>query len=239
MKRLLFRMMLLAAALCLCACCALAEPEAADAAQENAILALVNGEAVTQEDIVPFAAAYLTKLAEAGYDIGDEAVTAYVQDLALTAAMEDLLVQQDAHAQGFYDFDEQTESWCREQGQAAYSAALADVAERLGEELEQSEEADMLEYALAYAQMLGVTVENYVDVYRKELAMAYYYAWLTQDCPVTDEDVSAAYAQQGGEGEMTEAQRDELSYRIYSQRCSERLRARVDALAEAAEVTIY
>ena len=244
MKKLLLRAVALLCALTLCACCAAAEAAQGETEAEEtpAIVALVNGEPLSAEDYQSFELAYLTNYASLGYDMEDEAVTAYIQDLALTAAIEELLVEQDIRAQGFRDFDEETEAWCAQQGQAAYEAALAEVGEALRKELELSEEEDMSEYALAYAQILGVTAEDYAEVYRTQLAKTHYYAWLTQDWPVTDEDVQAAFearAQQGTETELTEALHDELAYEIYSQRCQERLNARVDELADSAEVTVY
>lgn len=244
MKKLLSRAAALLCALTLCVCCAAAEAAQEGTAGEETpvIVALVNGEPLYEKDVQPFELAYLTNYASLGYDMGDEAVTAYIQDLALTAAIEDMLVTQDIRAQGFRDFDEETEAWCAQQGQAAYEAALTEVGETLRGELELSEEEDMSEYALAYAQILGVTAEDYAEVYRTQLARAHYYAWLTQDWPVTDEDVQAAFearAQQGGETELTEALHDELAYEIYTQRCQERLNARVDVLADSAEVTVY
>ncbi|MGN1367955.1 MAG: hypothetical protein ACI4WX_03730 [Aristaeellaceae bacterium] len=242
MKKLLPRVMALLCALTLCACCAGAESAPDAASEAPAVLALVNGEQLFAEDYRPFELAYLTNYASLGYDMEDEAVTAYIQDLALTAAIEDMLVEQDIRAQGFLNFDEETEAWCAEQGRLAYEAALAQVGEALRTELELGDNEDVSEYALAYAQILGVTDADYTDVYRTQLARAHYYAWLTQDWPVTDEDVQAAFeadTQQEGEEELTEALRDELAYAIYAQRCQERLNARVDLLAESAEVTIY
>ena len=244
MKKLLSRAVALLCALLLCACCAAAEGAQTDAPADNApaVVALVNGEPRYEEDYQPFELAYLTNYASLGYDMEDEAVTAYIKDLALTAAIEDMLVAQDIRAQGFLDLDEETEAWCAAQGQAAYEAALAEVGEALRKELELGEEEDMSEYALAYAQILGVSAEDYADVYRTQLARAHYYAWLTQDWPVTDEDVQAAYearVQQGGGAELTEALHDELAYELYTQRCQERLNARVDVLADSAEVTVY
>lgn len=244
MKKLLSRAVALLCALTLCACCAAAEAAQEEPAAEEtpAVVALVNGEPLLAEDLQPFELAYLTNYANLGYDMEDEAVTAYIRDLALTAAIEDMLVAQDIRAQGFRDFDEETQAWCAQQGQAAYEAALAEVGETLRKELELGEEEDMSAYALAYAQILGVTAEDYAEVYRTQLAKAHYYAWLTQDWPVTDEDVQAAFearAQQSGETELTEALHDELAYELYTQRCQERLNARVDELADSAEVTVY
>lgn len=240
MNRFLPRVMALLCALILCACCAGAESVQKADDDAPAVIALVNGEQLFAEDYRSFELAYLTNYASLGYDMGDEAVTAYIQDLALTAAIEDMLVDQDIREQGFLDFDGETEAWCAEQGRLAYEAALAQVGEALRKELELSEEEDISEYALAYAQILGVTAEDYADVYRTQLAKAHYYAWLTQDWPVTDEDVQAAFeAQQDGEAELTEALHDELAYTLYTQRCQERLNARVDALADSAEVTVY
>lgn len=241
MKKALFRLLAALCALLSLACCACAQEAAGDAQQPEAV-ALVNGEPLLKEDYLTFELAYLTNYANLGYDIEDEALTAYIQDMALTAAIEDLLIEQDVRAQGFLNLDKETEAWCGEQGQASYEAALADVAQALRAELELGAEQDMSEYALAYAQILGVSAEDYIDVYRTQLARARYYAWLTQDWPVTDEDVQAAYearAQADGAPELTDALRDELAAEIYAARCQERLSARVDALADSAEVTLY
>ena len=107
--------------------------EEAETAQTetDAAVALVNGEALMNSDYEPVRENYLTSYAALGYDIQDETVSAYLDDLALTAAIQNLLVEQDMKAQGCYDFDEETEKWCAEQGQTAYESALAQVAETL------------------------------------------------------------------------------------------------------------
>lgn len=134
--------------------------EEAETAQTDtdAVVALVNGEALMSSDYEPVRENYLTSYAALGYDIQDETVSAYLDDLALTAAIQNLLVEQDMKAQGCYDFDEETEKWCSEQGQTAYESALAQVAETLNETLELEDEDETLQkYALQYAELLGVT----------------------------------------------------------------------------------
>ena len=198
---------------------------ACEQAQENPVVATVNGEALYQDEYAPVETSYLTNYAAMGVDVTDEAMRAYVQDLALTAAIEQMLVRQDMQAQGFLPLDAESEQWAVEQGTAAYEQALDDVGETLRDSLEADEQADMSEYALGYAQILGVTVEDYIDVYRTQLATVRYYDWLTADWPVTDEDVRDAFS---GDGEITQEQHDELAAQIYQQRCQERLSARVD-----------
>ena len=173
--------------------------EEAETAQTetDAAVALVNGEALMSSDYEPVRENYLTSYATLGYDIQDETVSAYLDDLALTAAIQNLLVEQDMKAQGCYDFDEETEKWCAEQGQTAYESALAQVAETLNETLELEDEDETLQkYALQYAELLGVTAQDYIDVYRTQYATMRYYAWLTQDCPVTEEEIQAEYERQ-------------------------------------------
>lgn len=221
----------------------LAAPAIGEQAQqeESAVVALVNGEALTQEEYAPTEISYLTDYASLGYDITDEAIRAYVQDLALTGAIENMLVRQDMRAQGFYDLDEETERWAVEQGNLAYEQALGEVGESLRQALGADAEQDMTEYALGYAQILGVTAEDYIDVYRTQVATVLYYDWLTQDWPVTQEDVQAAFEAQAtpGEAEMTEAVYDALAYEIYTQRCAQRLAERIDELADGADVVVY
>lgn len=181
--------LLLLAFLLLALPCAAAET---DDAQDQAV-ALVNGEALLQSDYATFENSYLTTYANAGYDIDEETIRAYVQDLALTAAIEDMLVKQDMTAQGCDIFDEATEAWLVEQGTAAYESALADVGEALRDALGLADDDDVSPYALSYANTLGVTAQDYIDVYRTQYATMNYYAWLTADNPVTDEDVQSAY----------------------------------------------
>lgn len=132
--------------------------EEAETAQTetDAVVALVNGEALMSSDYEPVRENYLTSYAALGYDIQDETVSAYLDDLALTAAIQNLLVEQDMKAQGCYDFDEETEKWCAEQGQTAYESALVQVAETLNKTLELEDEDETLQkYALQYAEPFG------------------------------------------------------------------------------------
>ena len=213
--------------------------------ETDSVIALVNGEALMNSDYEPVRENYLTSYATLGYDIQDETVSAYLDDLALTAAIQNLLVEQDMRAQGCYDFDEETENWCAEQGQSAYESALAQVAETLNETLELEDTDETLQkYALQYAELLGVTAQDYIDVYRTQYATMRYYAWLTQDCPVTEEEIQAEYERQKANGEtdideLTDDLHDEIAYSLYNTRCKEKLSARIEELSDAADVTLY
>ena len=68
--------------------------------ETDSVIALVNGEALMNSDYEPVRENYLTSYATLGYDIQDETVSAYLDDLALTAAIQNLLVEQDMRAQG-------------------------------------------------------------------------------------------------------------------------------------------
>lgn len=209
---------------------------------EDSVIATVNGEPLLSSAYTPIETSYLLSYAGMGVDVTDESMKAYVQDLALTAAIEDMLVRQDMTARGFFDFDEETERWIAEQGAAAYASALADVSDALRAELELSEDDDVSPYALAYAQLLGVTEADYADVYRKQLATVYYYDALTADIPVTDEDIQAAYeayVAENGPAELTDELREALASSLYEERCQTRLAERVDELSASAEVILH
>ena len=156
------------------------------------LMATVNGEELRYSDYSPYLAQY-QQLLSGAYDETDEAQVAYIQDLALTAAIQDMLIEQDMRAKGCYDFDAETENWIQEQGQAAYETALANVGEALRAELGYSDEEDMTSFALSYANVLGVTAEDYIAVYRKQCATVNYYAALLGDAPVTEEAIQSAY----------------------------------------------
>ena len=156
------------------------------------LMATVNGEELRYSTYLPYLTQYQQMLSGA-YDTSDETQAAYIEDLALTAAIQDMLIEQDMRAKGCYDFDAETESWIQEQGQAAYETALANVGETLRAELGYSDEEDMSAFALSYAKALGVTAEDYISVYRKQCAQVNYYAALLGDNPVTEDAIQAAY----------------------------------------------
>ncbi len=160
---------------------------------EDALVAMINGEPLYYSDYGPIESAYIYQYQLAGVDLTDPTNHAYVQDLALTYAIEQRLVQQDMQAQGCYAFDEAEEAWCAEQGQLAWESALADVGEMMRDTLGLMEDEDVMGYALSYADAMGVTEQTYVDEFRMQLALLNYYEWLIRDNPITDAEVQAAY----------------------------------------------
>ena len=161
--------------------------------EEASTVATVNGEILLYSDYYAIESAYLAQYEAAGVDLSDETMYAYLQDLALSYAVEQMLVEQDMQAQGCYDFDQEAETWFQETGNAAYETALNEIAASLmsSEDGMTADEASV--YALAYAQSLGVTADTYVDYYRTQYAAQRYYEWLTKDHPVTEAEVQAAY----------------------------------------------
>ena len=155
------------------------------------VVVTVNGEDLLYSDYVTIESAYLYQYEAAGIDLSDPQTYAYLQDLALTYAIEQMLVKQDMLAQGCYDFDADTEAWFAEQGKAAYDAALKNVMDAM--RAADTTEDELLVYALAYAESLNVNEQTYVDFYRTQYASEAYHQWLIQDQPVTDADVQAAY----------------------------------------------
>lgn len=166
--------------------CALAE------STDDKLMATVNGEELRYSAYVTYLTQY-QQLLSGAYDETDKTQAAYIEDLALTTAIQDMLIEQDMHAKGCYVFDEETENWIQAQGQTAYETALTNVGETLRAELGYSDEEDMSSFALSYAKALGVTVEDYIAVYRKQRAMVNYYTVLLGDNPVTEDAIQSAY----------------------------------------------
>lgn len=162
---------------------------------QEAIIVTVNGEDLPYSEYINIESAYLYQYESAGVDLTDAATYAYLQDLALSYAIEQLLVKQDMQAQGCYNFDAETEAWFQEQGAAAYEQALLDVEDMMREALSLLPEDDARVYALAYAENLGVNEQTYVDFYRTQYASEKYHEWLIRDNPITDEDVQSTYQQ--------------------------------------------
>lgn len=181
MKR--FLSLLLILVFSLSAACAEADPP----------IVTVNGEALPYSEYTAIESAYLYQYEAAGVDLTDESTYAYLQDLALTYAVEQMLVKQDMLAQGCYDFDAETEAWFVEQGAAAYETALLDVEAMMRDTLALSAEEDARPYALSYAEALGVTEQTYVDYFRTAYAQENYRQWLIRENPITDDVVQAEY----------------------------------------------
>ena len=160
---------------------------------EDPVIATVNGEPLYYSEYAPIESAYLYQYQMAGVDLTDPEVCAYVQDQALSYAIEQKLIEQDMAAQGCYELTEDLEIWCQEMGQLAWEEALDDVCEMLRDTLELTGDEDLTEYALDYASNLGVTAQSYVDEYRAQLARMNYYDWLLGGAEVTEADVQTAY----------------------------------------------
>lgn len=159
----------------------------------DTVIAVVNGEQLLESEYLVYENQYLQTYANAGCDVNDETIKAYLQDVALTAAIQEMLIRQDMTAHDCFSFDAETEAWLTREGKAAYEAALAETGEMLREQLGMESDVDMLPYAMTYAKTIGVTEADYINVYRNQYANINYYHWLLTDNPVTDEDVQTAY----------------------------------------------
>ena len=181
MKRILSLLM----ALLLCCAPVLAE------VIEDYPVATVNGEDLMYSKYKAIETAYLYQYESAGVDLTDESTSAYLTDLALSYALEQMLVEQDMRAQGCYTFTEEQEAWFLESGKAAYEQALKDVMDSM--RTPDSTDDELMVYALAYAETLGVTEQTYVDYFRTAYAQENYRQWLIRETPITDADVQAEY----------------------------------------------
>ncbi len=181
MKR--FLSLMLALLLCLSLCHA--------ETLEDYPVATVNGEDLMYSKYKAIETAYLYQYESAGVDLADESVYTYLTDLALSYALEQLLVEQDMRAQGCYEFDAETEAWFSESGKAAWEQALQDVMDSM--RTPDSTDDELMVYAMAYAQELGVSEQTYVDYFRTAYAQENYRQWLIRENPITDADVQTEY----------------------------------------------
>nr|MBR4280913.1 peptidylprolyl isomerase [Clostridia bacterium] len=173
----------------------------AAAETDDMVVAVVNGQEIMYSDYYAVECAYIDQYQQIGVDTSDTTIYAYLQNMALTYVIEQVLVLQDMTAQGCFNFTEEEEAWCAEQGKLAWEQALAEVGEMMRETLELSVDEDMGPYALSYADSLGVTEQTYVEEYRTQLAMSYYYAMLVGENAVTEEDVLLAYVDRVSESQ--------------------------------------
>lgn len=169
---------------------------------EDLPIVTVNGEDLSFNEYYAIESAYMTQYEAAGIDLNDASTTAYLQDLALTYAVEQMLVKQDMRAQGCFTFDKETETWFQQTGKEAYDNALNDVKNSILASQPDVSAADLDAYALAYAKSLNVTVDTYVDYYRTQYAAQQYYAWLIRDNPITAADIQAAYETRVAESQV-------------------------------------
>ena len=119
------RLLALLLALCLMGGCALAElPElpaseeaevesesvAEDTAQEDTVLAVVNGENLMQSDVDSYAYYLLYLYYSQGFDITDPELTAYIQQAAIQGSVEQAVFFQKAKELGFDQFTAEEEA---------------------------------------------------------------------------------------------------------------------------------
>lgn len=159
----------------------------------DTVIALVNGEKLLYADYAVVENSFLSEYHNAGLNLDDPTLYAYVQDMALTYAIERIIVEQDMRAQGCYDFDEEITLWLTNQAQMAYLDALNQVAEMYRESYPTASEEELMDYALQYASMLGVSVQNYIDVLKNQYATVQYYEWLMGGEMIDEATVQAAY----------------------------------------------
>ena len=173
--------------------CATGKAELPAAESVDSVIAVVNGEPVLQSDFEPYRQSYLGSYAVMGLDPENTAAVSYIEDTALTACIQDILIRQDMETQGCYETDDATELWLREAGVAAYESALLTVEDYLRGILDTGADSDMSAAAQSYAAEQNITEDNYIQVYREQYARACYETWLIRDNPVTEEDVLEAY----------------------------------------------
>ena len=133
------RLLALLLALCLMGGCALAElPElpaseeaevesesvAEDTAQEDTVLAVVNGENLMQSDVDSYAYYLLYLYYSQGFDITNPELTAYIQQAAIQGSVEQAVFFQKAKELGFDQFTAEEETQLQQDAQATLDTEI-------------------------------------------------------------------------------------------------------------------
>ncbi|MDD3212151.1 MAG: hypothetical protein PHY64_00630 [Eubacteriales bacterium] len=166
------------------------------AAEEAAqIAAVVNGEDVLQSEVDTQLAYYRQLYAENGVDTADETIAAYLESMALTAAISDRLLVQDMTAKGVFAFTEEETSDIQSEAQSTYAALATQriTAYRSTEEGAAASDDEALAYAENDLQQRGYTLAYFNQYYRNDVASQKYADLLMEGETISDEEVQTAY----------------------------------------------
>lgn len=205
------RLLALLLALCLMGGCALAElPElpaseeaevesesvAEDTAQEDTVLAVVNGENLMQSDVDSYAYYLLYLYYSQGFDITNPELTAYIQQAAIQGSVEQAVFFQKAKELGFDQFTAEEEAQLQQDAQASLDAEIENWITNnagLAEDATDADKATARVNAIAALEAQGYTLEALIASLRQDMIYERLYADMVKDATVTDEEVRAAF----------------------------------------------
>ena len=205
------RLLALLLALCLMGGCALADlPElpaseeaevesesvAEDTAQEDTVLAVVNGENLMQSDVDSYAYYLLYLYYSQGFDITNPELTAYIQQAAIQGSVEQAVFFQKAKELGFDQFTAEEETQLQQDAQATLDTEIENWITNnagLAEDATDADKATARVNAIAALEAQGYTLEALTASLRQDMIYERLYADMVKDATVTDEEVRAAF----------------------------------------------
>lgn len=167
-------------------------------AEEDTVIATVNGEDILQSELDSMVSTLSTRMSQYGIDSSDETVMDTIRSSALQELVEDRLLTQDMTNQGCYDFSEDEESAIVTAAQVSCDNLTAQYETYFTDYLDGEEDEGMTADDLAqnYMSENGYTMEYMENYYRNAMASEKYEEWLMAEEPqVTDEQIQAEYAQ--------------------------------------------
>ena len=167
------------------------------AEETDAVVATVNGEAITQSALDAQKEYYVSLFTSYGMDTTDESVAAYLEDMALTMLIEDLLLVQDMTEKGVYDFTEEELTQINTDAVNAYSQMVVELGEYLlsnyGTSDEDMTDENIVTYGEYAASMYGYTLDYYLEYCQNDAASQKYADLLMEGATITEEEVQAEY----------------------------------------------
>lgn len=161
------------------------------AAPSDAVLARVNGEAITKGDIQHRFHALVTKYSGI-YNPEDDNQRRTLYEEALFTHVQTVMVRQQAAALGLDTFTEQEEADLRAKGDKSFDAMIEEfkAAMKSEEEIDEAERLEAIEQSMV---ALGYTRESYAQIMRDAALTERLMAHAAEGVSVTDDEVRAEY----------------------------------------------
>ena len=163
----------------------------------DAVVATVNGEAIMHSALDAQKEYYASLFSSYGLDIADETISAYIEDMSLTALIEDLLLVQDMTEKGVYNFTDVELSEINENAVNAYSQTVVELGTYLlnnyGASDEDMTDENIVLYGTSAAEMYGYTLDYFIEYCQNDAASQKYADMLMEGVEITEEEVVKEY----------------------------------------------
>ena len=188
------------------------------AAQEDAVLAVVNGENLMQSDVDSYAYYLLYLYYSQGFDITDPELTAYIQQAALQGSVEQAVFFQKAKELGFDQFTAEEQAQLEQEAQASLDAEIKSwitANAGLAEDATDEDKATARVNAIAALESEGYTLDALIASNQENLIYERLYADMVKDATVTDEEIRAAFDTQVASDQQTFADASVYEQAVY------------------------